>query len=477
MLLNLKRGVMTGLKKKMTNKTGVTETEMKNSLDQYLNLYKESKDTIDSHSAEALNALRAEAFEALQGKRLPDLKTEGYERTSIEEMFAPDFGVNIARVNIPVDIAASFRCDVPNLSTLQGVVVNDSFHPASTLAEKLPSGMICCSLAKAAVEHKELIEKHYGSVAPLSKPAVALNTLLAQDGVFIYLPKGVRAERPLQIVNIFSSPISLAAFRRMLIILEEGAELQFLVCDHTQEFTNSYLSSEVIEVCVGQGARFEACVIEESSRFTSRFSQMFVRQAEGSSFTCNSSTLTCGNTRNEFAIDLTGENCDTLLTGMVIGSDHMKIDNDSEIRHLAPRCRSNQLFKYVLDDFSAGAFEGSIVVSEGSKFTEAYQSNRNILASTDARMHCKPQLEIYNDDVKCSHGATTGQLDNDALFYMRSRGIPESEARTMLMQAFMVDVIDSVKITGLRERLHHLVDRRFSGTLGDCSGCRSNECK
>ncbi len=165
-----------------------------------------------------------------------------------------------------------------------------------------------------------------------------------------------------------------------------------------------------------------------------------------------------------------------MLAGMVIGSGKMHVDNDSDIRHMAPRCHSNQLFKYVLDEESKGAFEGSIFVAPGARFTEAYQSNRNILASTTAKMHCKPQLEIYNDDVKCSHGATTGQLDTDALFYMRSRGIPESEARTMLMQAFMVDVIDTVHISGLRERLLHLVDRRFSGTLGDCAGCRSKEC-
>lgn len=204
---------------------------------------------------------------------------------------------------------------------------------------------------------------------------------------------------------------------------------------------------------------------------------MFVKQEARSSFTYNSTTLTCGNTRNDFEIDLRGEHCETMLAGMVIGSHEMHIDNNSVIRHLTPRSKSNQLFKYVLDDKSTGAFEGSILVADGAQFTEAYQSNRNILASTDARMHCKPQLEIYNDDVKCSHGATTGQLDNDALFYMRSRGIPEAEARTLLMQAFMVDVIDTVKINGLRERLHHLVDRRFSGTLGDCAGCRSNDCQ
>lgn len=449
---------------------------MSNALTQYIGLFEQNRETVCAHSAGKLNALRDEAFAQLRDARLPDKNCEGFEKTSIDGMFAPDYGVNISRVNIPVDVAASFKCDVPSLSTLLGLVINDSFHPASMLESKLPEGVFFGSLKRAAVELPEILDRYYGEIAPKGEASVALNTLLAQDGVLIYVPRGVKLQRPLQLVNIFSSPVSIAAFRRLLIVLDEGAEMQLLVCDHTQDADNSYLASQIAEVYVGEGARFEACSIEESSVNTSRYSRMFVRQERDSHFSFNSTTLTCGTTRNEFSIDLNGENAETHLAGMVIGSGNMHIDNDSAIRHLSPRCRSNQLFKYVLDDASTAAFEGSILVAPGAQFTEAYQSNRNILASTEARMHCKPQLEIYNDDVKCSHGATTGQLDNDALFYMRSRGIPEAEARTMLMQAFMVDVIDSVHISGLRERLLHLVDRRFSGTLGDCTGCRTTDC-
>lgn len=449
---------------------------MSNALTQYIELFEQNRATVCANSAGKLNAVRDEALGALRGARLPDKGCEGFEKTSIDEMFAPDYGVNISRVNIPVDVAASFKCDVPSLSTLLGFVINDSFHPTSLLESKLPEGVFFGSLRRGAVELPEVVNRYYGEIAPMGEASVALNTLLAQDGVLIYVPRGVKLQRPLQLVDIFSSPISIAAFRRLLIVLEEGAEMQLLICDHTQERANNYLASQIAEVYVGEGARFEACSIEESSANTSRYSRMFVRQESHSHFSFNSTTLTCGTTRNEFSIDLKGEHAETYLAGMVIGSGDMHIDNDSAIRHLSPRCHSNQLFKYVLDDTASGAFEGSILVAPGAQFTEAYQSNRNILASTEARMHCKPQLEIYNDDVKCSHGATTGQLDNDALFYMRSRGIPEAEARTMLMQAFMVDVIDSVHISGLRERLLHLVDRRFSGTLGDCTGCRNADC-
>lgn len=448
---------------------------MSNALDQYIKLYEENREVIRANSDGRLNDVREEALAQLRGKSLPDKSCEGYEKTSINDMFAPDYGVNISRVNIPVDVAASFRCDVPSLTTMMGLVINDSFHPAAKLESKLPEGVYFGSLRRGATLFPELLEKYYANIAPMSEPSVALNTLLAQDGVLIYVPRGQRLERPLQLVNIFSSPVPSAAFRRLLVIVEAGAELQLLVCDHTQDNVNAYLASQIAEVFVGEGAKFEACSIEESSANTSRYSRMFVRQEGQSVFSFNSTTLTCGSTRNDFEVELTGEHSETKLVGMVIGSDKMHIDNNSDIRHLTPRCKSDQLFKYVLDDEATGAFEGSILVAPGAQFTEAYQSNRNILASTQARMHCKPQLEIYNDDVKCSHGATTGQLNNDALFYMRSRGIPEAEARTMLMQAFMVDVIDHVHIAGLRERLLHLVDRRFSGTLGDCATCRSKD--
>lgn len=441
-------------------------------LSQYVKLFHHNAAEIDACSAPALNRLRPAALAALNGASLPTRHTEGYEKTSLEDMFAPDYGINISRVNIPVDIAASFRCDVPNLSTLTAFVVNDAFVPAPGLDSRLPDGVTFMSLARAAREMPDLVSRHYGSLAPLSDPAVALNTLMAQDGVFIHIAPGCHPEKALQLVEIFSAPVPMAAFRRILIVVDDDASLRLLLCDHTQELTRSYLASRVIEVIVGKGARLELCSIEESSLLTSVHSHLFMAQDEASQTTLNSTTLTCGVTRNEFDIDLRGPHASARITGMAIGSHTMHIDNNTAVTHTAPHCHSDQLFKYVLDHRSTGAFEGSILVQPSAPFTEAYQSNRNILASTEARMHCKPQLVIYNDEVKCSHGATTGQLDNDALFYMRQRGIPEAEARTMLMQAFMVDVIDSVRIPGLNERLRHLVDRRFSGSLGDCRGCR-----
>lgn len=440
-------------------------------LSQYIELFDSHRDTIEAKSAAILNEYRYDARQSLDGKTLPSKGTEGYEKTSVEDMFLPDFGVNINRVNIPVDVSLSFKCDVPNMSTIMAFVVNDSFVPSSTLHNKMPKGVIIDSLAKVAQETPELVRRYYNTLAHRDNAMVALNTMLVQDGVMIYVPQGVVMERPIQLVNIFNSAASLMGVRRLLIVVEEGAKAQVLVCDHTQNSEYNYLSSQVMEVFVAPNASLDIYDIEESSATTSRHSQLFARQERDSQLLVNGVTLTSGTTRNDYHIDLVGSNCSTTLAGMAIGSGKQHVDNNSSIRHLATHSNSNQLFKYVLDEESTGAFEGAIYVAEGAQFTEAYQSNRNLLASKQARMHTKPQLEIYNDDVKCSHGATTGQLDADALFYMRSRGIPEQEARTMLMQAFMVDVIDMVKMDGLRDRLRHLVEKRFYGQQATCADC------
>ena len=448
---------------------------MQNALRQYTDLFDANRPTIDAAAGTPLNAPRDKARATLEGASLPTHHTEGYEKTSIEEMFAPDYGINVARVGIPVDVAASFRCDVPNLSTLLATVVNDKFIPAATLESRLPEGVTFMSLARASREMPEIVSRYYASVAPASDPCVALNTMLAQDGVFIHLARNVQPEKALQLVNIFQAPVPMAAFRRVLVVLEEGAALRLLVCDHTQDHTNSYLASQVTEIHLAPGARLEMCAIEESSPLTSRHSMTFVNQEADTEAVINSTTLTCGKSRNDFHVSLRGHHAVSRLSGMAIGGDSMHIDNNTSVVHNSGHCHSDQLFKYVLDNESQGAFEGSIVVKPDAAFTEAYQTNRNILASEKASMHCKPQLIINNDDVKCSHGASTGQLDDEALFYMQARGIPKQEARTMLMQAFMVDVIETVKIPGLREKLHHLVDRRFAGSLGECASCRNHE--
>lgn len=445
------------------------------SIDQYISLFEHNRDAFSSTSPEALNRLREPALAALKRfGRFPDKRDEGYSRISVEEMFAPDYGVNIARVPFQVDIARTFKCDVPNVSTLLAVVVNDEFRPTATLLKNCPEGVSVESLASVAASDPDFIKEYLGRLSADRDAASALNTMLMQDGVVVRVKAGVCLDKAIQIVNIFNAAATLMSVRRVLVVLEKGSSARILVCDHSQSTDYDYLSSQVTEIFLHEGASLEYCDIEESSERTTRMSQLYVSQYADSRLTVNGTSLTVGRTRNEYLVDINGQGCDTDLAVMAIADGEQVIDNSSRINHLVSRSRSNQLFKYLLDDKSQGAFEGLIYVAQDADHTEAYQSDRNLLASADARMHTAPQLEIYCDDVKCSHGAATGQLDQNALFYMQTRGVPRSEARMMLMQAFMSDVIDRVAIEGLRDRLRHLVERRLSGEHAVCGDCAAS---
>lgn len=445
-----------------------------NALDQYLELYEGQHEAIDARAPMALNRLRPAALAALHAAgRLPRKGDEGYARTDVEAMFAPDYGINIMRVPSPVDVAASLRCDVPNISTLMGVVAGDEFRPTASLLRNLPEGVTLCSLSQAAREMPGVLDAYLGrlSAAAATDAAVQLNTLLAQDGVLLHVAAGVECEKPLQLVNIFNAGVPSMAPRRVLVVLEAGASARLLVCDHSQRDDVDYLADAVTEIFLEEGARLDYYNLEESTPRTRRAASLMASLAADARISINATTLQGGATRNNCYIDLNAPGAEATVAGMVIGADAQHTDNFTLVRHHAPRCVSRQLFKYILDDDASGAFQGLIRVDHGAAFTEAFQTNRNLLASDRATMHTEPQLEIYCDEVKCGHGATTGQLDARALFYMRSRGIPEAEARKMLMEAFMADVIDTITLPSLHERLRMLVERRLSGERRGCGDC------
>lgn len=444
-----------------------------NALTQYIDLYREHGDVVRQHSPEAMNACREAALARLAGERLPEKGDEGYAVLSINDMFAPDYGVNVQRLHFGADASAAFHCGIPNISTMLAVVVNDIFHATPSLQRNLPAGVTMMSLSVAAKTHPELVTKYYNNIA---KPnAVAdLNTLLAQDGVLVHVSKGVQLDKPLQVINVMNATFPLMAVRRVLIVLEENAHASILFCDHVAEKSIDYLSCQVTEVHLGAHASLEYCDLEESSDRMHRCAQLWAQQDEGSRLVVNGTTLLGGQTRNSYNVNHIAEGAETLLAGMAVAAESQVVDNATRVQHDTPHCHSDQMFKYILEDKAQGQFYGTIVVDEKAKYTKAYQSNRNLLVSKDARMYTRPQLEIYCDEVKCSHGATVGQLDQNALFYMRSRGIPEDKAKMMLMQAFMEDVIDTVDIPALKARLRQLLDVRLHGSREHCADCGLN---
>ena len=457
-----------------------------NSEQQYIELYEQYRDLICRHSADVMNVVRDEAFEHFKAQGFPSKKMERYKYTDIQSLFAPDYGLNLQRLTIPVDPYEAFRCDVPNLSTSLYFVVNDMFYSVDAKATgderiphanpHLPEGVIIGSLC----DYPELVSRYYSKLAKTNEDAVtALNTMLAQDGMLVYVPKGVKVDRAIQVINILKATPQnaqrlvpdLMVNRRVLIILEAGAEVKMLFCDHAADDRN-FLATQVIEAYVGENASLDLNCLEETHYKNVRVSNVYIDQQRDSRVNHNVITLHNGVTRNRLDLTLSGEGAECFCNGCVIGDKGQHVDNNTLIDHRASHCTSHELYKYVMGDQSVGAFAGRVLVRQGAQKTSSEEVNQNLCTSREARMYTQPMLEIYADDVKCSHGSTVGQLNDTAMFYMRQRGITEKEARLLLELAFINEVVDNIQLVPLRDRLRYLVEKRFRGELSKCEGCK-----
>lgn len=439
---------------------------------QYIELYEAHAADISAHSCDVMNGLRPLAFEHFQKSGFPSQKVERYKYTDVEKAFTPDYGVNIKRVEFPVNPYDAFKCSVPNMGTSLFFVVNDIFYRKGQPMNDLPEGVRIGSLCDEAQANPQLVSAYYGKLADTSVDGItALNTMLAQDGLFIYIPRNTKVEHPVQIVNVSRADVDMMANRRVLIIIEEGAEASFLFCDHALD-DRHFLTTQVVEVFAGENSRLELYGLEETHAKNTRFNNMYVRQDKDSSVELNSITLHNGFTRNRLDVLLEGEGADISAYGCVVADREEHVDNNALIDHRVGKCRSDVLYKYVLDGQSVGAFVGHVLVRQDAQHTESHERNANICVTDTARMYTQPMLEIYADDVKCNHGSTVGQLDEKALFYMCQRGISQEEARMLLQHAFAEEVIRRIRLDALRERLSHLVEMRFRGELDSCKGCK-----
>ena len=437
-----------------------------NSEQQYIDLYKQCRTMIHEHSSDVMNAVRDEAFELFCKQGFPSKKVERYKYTDMQKLFEPDYGLNLNRLQIPVDPYNAFRCDVPNLSTSLYFVVNDVFYHDEKPKGHLSEGVIIGSLKEFATS------EYYNKLAGQANDATTdLNTMLAQDGLYVYVPKNVKVDRAIQVINILRSDVDLMVNRRVLIVLEEGAELKMLFCDHAADDKN-FLATQVIEAFVGENASLDLYCLEETHHKNVRVSNVYIDQQANSRVNHNVITLHNGVTRNKLDLTFSGEGAECQCYGCVIADKQQHVDNNTLINHKVSHCTSNELYKYVLDDKAVGAFAGRVLVEHGAQKTTSQMTNQNLTATKEARMFTQPMLEIYADDVKCAHGSTVGQLNDAALFYMRQRGISLSEAKVLLQNAFINEVIDKMQLEPLRDRLHYLVEKRFRGELNKCTGCK-----
>jgi Fe-S cluster assembly protein SufD len=397
---------------------------------QYIELYREAGELIKGKSCAVMNAVRDEAFEAFVSSGFPTRKVERYKYTDVDAAFAPNYGISLSPLTVN------------------------------------PSAYIY-NIKDAPID----VAPYYHQVADADDAITALNTALVHDALLVYVPKNTKVDDPIVVDNWLRGTAATMMNRRVLIVMEQGSDATIIINDHAAD-KQRFLTTQVIEVYCHDNAHLDLYEIEETTPLCSRFCNVYIHEGRDCSVKHNSITLFNGQTRNLCDVYLRGENSEVTLNGCAIGSGSQRIDNNTLIRHEVPNCTSNELYKYVVDDKSVGAFAGKILVEKDAQKTSSQETNANLCASSDARMYTQPMLEIYADDVKCAHGSTVGVMDESALFYMRQRGIPEAEARTLLKNAFMGQVIDQIKFEPLRQKLYVKVEKRFRGELDKCEDCR-----
>ena len=435
--------------------------------------YNEIKDELQQESSAVMNAPRQQAIRDFVAQGIPTRRVENYKYTNLQPSFVPDYEFFHQPPAVEGDISSAFRCGVPKLDTTLAFVSNGWFDHQNSRISELPQGVILDSIENTARRNPAMLSR-YATLAPASDdPMVALNTMFARDGFFLYIPKNMVVDKPIQLINLLHSLKDGYVTQRNFIFIEEGADVKLIQCDHTLNL-NSYLYNSTTEIFVGANASFEHYTLQNQHNKATSINSVYITQERDSKVSALYATLHGGLIRNNLKIILNGENAEANLYGMSFIDRKQHVDNFTQVIHAKPHCLSNQLYKNVLDDESSGAFSGRIHVVRDAQKTNAFQRNNNLLLTDKATMQTKPQLIIDADDVKCSHGATIGQIDEEALFYIRARGIDEKKARLMMMNAFTHEVIQQIKSEPLRSHIDDLVDKRLRGEVARCHDCAYN---
>ncbi len=393
--------------------------------------------------------LRAAAFESFSKLGLPTNKTEAFRKTPISKAIETyTFEGNGTITLDPSDYS------IPNLDGFPIVFIDGKFSQAHTI---LPTGIEVLTIQDALETQPKLIEKHLGAYANFRNDGlVALNTAAWENGVFVHVPANVVVEKPILLYNIIST--SNIHINRNLIVVERNSAVT--IVEKTNSVEGCFFNS-VTEGFVDENAELNYYILQENKSNHTEFNHKQFSQKNSSRI--NAFTFTLGGKliRNNLNLILDGANCDSYMNGVYLLNGESICDNHTIADHQQPHSQSNELYKGALEGKSKGIFNGRIYVRPQAQKTNAFQSNRNILLSEAATVHTKPQLEIWADDVKCSHGCTIGQLDEEALFYLQTRGLAKESARAMLLYAFIGEVIDRIKIPALQQYVDQLVSDRL----------------
>jgi Fe-S cluster assembly protein SufD len=419
--------------------------------DQYLAAFAELEKRLKESPRAPLHRLRQAAVERFAALGFPTLDDEEWRFTNLAPLTRTRFRLAGRR---PLSAARLEQLAIPIGDCTRLVFVNGFFAPELSAVKELPAGAVAGSLAEALRNHPEKVDPHLARYAAYEEhPFTALNTAFVQDGAFLFIPKGKVVAEPIHLLFISTAENGPAVSHpRSLILVGENSQVR-LVESYVGAEGEVYFTNAVTEIVAEQNAVVDHYKVQRESLSAFHVATLQVQQHQSSTFANHAFTLGGGLVRNEINAVLNAEGCECTLNGLYLAGGRQLIDNHTVIDHAMPHCASHELYKGILDGQAHGVFNGKIWVRPDAQKTDAKQTNQTLLLSEDATINTKPQLEIYADDVKCTHGATVGQLDAESIFYLRSRGIALAEARSLLTYAFANDIIRRVKVDPLRAAL------------------------
>ncbi|MCX7697163.1 MAG: Fe-S cluster assembly protein SufD [Bacteroidales bacterium] len=412
-----------------------------------------------------------QAYHTFLSLGFPNAKHEQWKNFPLDAVLDKDYQIALREEHKKLNPAEFFSCKVHHFETFLFSTYNGEFAYEHQPLTVFKNGIIAGSLMEAYKRYPHLVKPYLFQIARnMHSPFVALNSAFFQSGFFLYVPMGVKITKPFQLVNIINSLNPEIYHLRNLIIIGKGAEIELLQCDDSVQDKNN-LVNVVNEFFIDENASCKFIKLQNKDLETALITTSFIHQERNSYFHYDLVTFNAGIIRNEMIVDLNANNAKAELNGLYLLDKKQILDTHLYVNHNAAGCYSRQNFKGILDEEARAIFRGHIKVASEAQQTNAYQNNKNILLTPTAQVFSEPFLEIYADDVKCSHGSSVGKLDEEAIYYLKQRGICERDARLILMYAFAHEIIENVEPEVLKTQLERMVDKRLRGELHPCSLC------
>jgi Fe-S cluster assembly protein SufD len=412
-----------------------------------------------------VHEIRSEAMKVFEAQGFPEKRDEEWKYTSLKALLQNDFSV-FPKQNDCLDYKNVKQYFLHEIDTYKIVFVDGAY--SSFLSETTHQGIDVCLMSAALTKPKYLpmIEEYFNKIAPKDESLTALNTAFSKEGAFIYIPKNVAAAKPVEIIHFTTGNEAAVMLQpRSMIVVDQGAELQILE-RHRSLTSNAVLTNSVTEIYAQANAQVDYYKVQNDNLTASLIDNTYIAQGRDSQVSVHTFSFGGKLTRNNLHFYQKGENANSILKGVTIIGEKQHVDHHTLVHHGVPNCESHQDYKGIFDESATGVFNGKIMVQDIAQKTNAFQQNNNILLSDKATINTKPQLEIFADDVKCSHGCTIGQLDQDALFYLQSRGIPQKEAKALLLYAFANNVLESVQIPLVKQRINRIIAQKLGVQIG-----------